>query len=86
MKYIIIVLLCPILNFAEDINPENPYFYDAKSYAQNRVDKFQFLKTNHTEMYPEIELNKNYIYDPIYHYGYIIGSQSSYRDMVNVLD
>lgn len=80
MKYFLFALLLPVLNFADTIEIDNPYFYDAKSYAQNRIQKLEFIRLN------EIDNNSfNFEYDSNFNYGYIVGAQSAYRDMLNIL-
>jgi hypothetical protein len=81
MKYFIIAFIIPVLNFADD----NPYFFDAKSYVQDRLDKYYWIKSLHLEACPELD-DPNYLYDSIYQYGYIIGSIDAYRNMENIID
>lgn len=77
MKYFILTLFIPTITFA---------YNDAKSYAQDRLDKYERIKSMHVEMYPGLESNSLILFDPNYQYGYIIGSMDAYRNMVNLLD
>jgi hypothetical protein len=57
-----------------------------KRYVQNRLDYYIGAKSLHLDIFPDLETNPSFIYDPNYQYGYIIGSIDAYRNMENLLD